>query len=268
LTKKGALEKLERLINEIDQVKSKGRKAPDFKKWKRDTEIAIAYIFGEESRHLNDFNKIGYSLGTYMSSTPSSEFEKAFQRGLENARAILRSMVQEVEEYWDEEEKKEQLKESIYKKKPQEKDKDIFIIHGHDEGLKETVARFISIIGLNPIILHEQPNQGRTIIEKFEANSTSSYAIGLFTPDDLGGSVKAPENLQPRARQNVVFEFGFFIGKIGRENVAALYKKDIELPSDYSGVIYIPIDESGKWKFLLVKELKSVGFNVDANKAL
>lgn len=268
LSKNIALEKLERAVLQVSEIKNKGRKSPDFKKWKRDTEIVISYVFGETSRHLSDFNKISYSLGGFSSSTPDSKFEEAFQRGLENAKAIVRSMIQEVQEYWDEEEKIEPVKEIPLETNSTNMGKDIFIIHGHDEGLKDTVARFLSRIGLNPIILHEQANEGRTIIEKFEANSTTSYAIGIFTPDDLGGIVKSPEKLLPRARQNVVFEFGFFIGKVGRRNVTALYKEGVELPSDYSGVIYIPIDESGNWKFLLVKELKSVGFDIDANKAL
>ena len=142
------------------------------------------------------------------------------------------------------------------------------MIHGHDAGTKETVARFIAQLGLEPVILHEQANQGRTIIEKFEDHSDVGYAIALITPDDTGSSVKEPENVRQRARQNVIFEFGYFLGKLGRKNVAGLVKGDIEAPSDYSGVLYIPIDESGAWRFLLIKELKSVGYEVDANKAI
>ncbi|MEK6901390.1 MAG: nucleotide-binding protein [Nanoarchaeota archaeon] len=269
LTKKLALEKLDRAIHQIDEVKAKSRKAPDFKKWHRDTEVAISYVFGEKSRHLTDFSKVSYSLGAFHSGTPDSEFEGAFRRGLESARAILQSMAQEVQEYWDEEDKTEQpdARPSLEpSQKP--KGKDIFVIHGHDEGLKDAVARFLSKIELNPIILHEQPNQGKTIIEKFEAHASTSYAVALFTPDDIGGSAKSPENLQLRARQNVVFEFGFFIGKLGRNNVTAIYQEGVEMPSDYSGVVYVPLDPVGNWKFLLVKELKSAGFNIDANKAL
>lgn len=271
LTKKIAIEKLNRAIEEIPEIKKLGRKAAEFKKWKRDTEITISYIFGDRSRHLKDFNKINYRLGAFSTRTPEEKFEEVFQRGLDNAKAILSSMVQEVQEYWEESDNEEEELKETKPKNIQTSDlgKDIFIIHGHDDGLKETVARFISQIGLNPIILHEQPNEGRTIIEKFEHNSSATtYAIGLFTPDDVGGSEKEPTELQPRARQNVIFEFGFFIGKLGRNKVAALYKEGVELPSDYSGVIYIPTDESNSWKFLLIKELKSVGFKVDANKAI
>lgn len=269
LSKEISVEKLDRAIRQITEIKRKGRKSPDFKKWKRDTEIAICYVFGESSRHLNDFSKISYHLGIATDSTPESDYEEAFQRGLESAQAILQSMIQEVQEYWDEEENIKKQETGIpFEGNKAQREKDVFIIHGHDEGLKDALARFLLKIGLNPIILHEQANEGKTIIEKFEANATVSYAIGLFTPDDIGGNSKSPGNLQPRARQNVVFEFGFFIGKLGRKNVTALYKDGVELPSDYSGVVYVPVDAAGSWKFLLVKELKSVGFDIDANKAL
>lgn len=116
--------------------------------------------------------------------------------------------------------------------------------------------------------MHEQPSQGRTIIEKFEDHSDVEYAIALITPDDIGSSINDLDNTRQRARQNVIFEFGYFLGKLGRHKVVGLIKGDIEVPSDYSGVLYIPIDESGAWRFLLIKELKSAGYDVDANKAI
>ncbi len=146
--------------------------------------------------------------------------------------------------------------------------RDVFIIHGHDDGTKETVARFIERLGLKPIILHEQPNQGQTIIEKFERYAEVAFAIALLTPDDTGGLSKDEQSLKPRARQNVIFEFGYFMGKLGRQRVCALKKENVETPSDYDGVLYIAFDESGAWKMELVKELKNAGFDVDANLAI
>ena len=147
------------------------------------------------------------------------------------------------------------------------KTRDVFIIHGRDDGTRETVARFISLIGLNPIILHEQPNQGQTIIEKFERYAEVAFAIALLTPDDTGGLSEDEQSLKPRARQNVIFELGYFTGKLGRHRVCALTKGPVDIPSDYYGVLYIPFDESGAWKMELVKELKNAGFDVDANLA-
>ena len=114
------------------------------------------------------------------------------------------------------------------------------------------------------MILQEQPDRNRAIIEKFEEYAQVNFAIALFTPDDFGGL--EGDDPQFRARQNVIFEFGYFIGKYGRDRVRALVKGDVEIPSDYSGVIYIPLGSSGSWKIDLVRELKSAGFNVDANR--
>ncbi len=108
-------------------------------------------------------------------------------------------------------------------------------------------------------------------MEKFDAYGNVSYAVALFTPDDVGESVtkvKTLEDLKPRARQNVVFELGYFIGRRGRSNACALVKGQIDLPSDYSGVIYIPVDDAGAWRYTLVRELRAAGFEVDANRLL
>ncbi|MCD6153547.1 MAG: nucleotide-binding protein, partial [Syntrophobacterales bacterium] len=111
--------------------------------------------------------------------------------------------------------------------------KKIFVVHGRNNEIKEAVARFLEKIGLSPIILHEQPNSGRTIIEKFEQYSNDiSYAVVLLTSDDIGGIKDKNPKLQPRARQNVILELGYFMGRLGRSRVCALYDKGVELPSD------------------------------------
>jgi DNA-binding NarL/FixJ family response regulator len=144
----------------------------------------------------------------------------------------------------------------------------VFIVHGHDDEAKETVARFIEKLGLRAIILHEQPNRGQAVIEKFEDHANVAFAIVLLTGDDVGASEKSPKDLRPRARQNVIFELGFFAAKLGRRRVCALLKADIEVPSDYQGVIYITMDRSGGWRTQLAGELKSAGLDVDLNKIL
>ena len=116
--------------------------------------------------------------------------------------------------------------------------------------------------------MHEQANLGRTIIEKFESHAHVGFAVALLTPDDVGSLKNEKPNLKSRARQNVIFEFGYFIGKLGRERVCALVKSDVEKPSDYDGVLYIPLDDFGGWEKKLIKELKSAGYDVDANRAL
>jgi predicted nucleotide-binding protein len=143
----------------------------------------------------------------------------------------------------------------------------VFLVHGHDEATKEKVARFLEKLGLDVIILHEQVNQGMTIIEKFEQYAAQAgFAVVLFTPDDIGFPLGEEDRKQPRARQNVVLEMGFFIGKLKRERVCVLYKGGVELPSDILGVIYHNIDDADGWKLSVARELKAAGYEVDLNK--
>jgi predicted nucleotide-binding protein len=144
----------------------------------------------------------------------------------------------------------------------------VFIVHGHDVALLNQVARFLEKLNLEPIILFEQPGKGKTIIEKLETNSDTGFAIVLLTPDDLGKRANDPGDTQPRARQNVVFELGYFIGKLNRSNVVALYHESVELPSDYRGIEYIKIDVESGWKLKLAKEMKAAGLDIDMNNAI
>ncbi|ABD79977.1 nucleotide-binding protein containing TIR -like protein domain-like protein [Saccharophagus degradans 2-40] len=145
----------------------------------------------------------------------------------------------------------------------------VFIVHGHDDAAKVTVARFVEKLGLKAIILHEQPDKGQTIIEKFESNASNvGFAIVLLTPDDIASSKATPEDTMPRARQNVVLELGYFCGSLGRDKVCVLYKDEVEIPSDYLGVIYMPFGSGDSWHFKLAREMKSAGLDIDLNSAL
>ena len=142
----------------------------------------------------------------------------------------------------------------------------VFVVHGHDEEAKQSVARCLEKLDLEAVILHEQPNQGRTIIEKFEDYADVSFTVVLLTPDDIGAARDDINNLRPRARQNVVFELGFFIGKLGRQRVCALHKGDVEIPSDFAGVLWVPMDPGGAWRFALGRETRAAGIDVDLNR--
>jgi predicted nucleotide-binding protein len=145
--------------------------------------------------------------------------------------------------------------------------KKVFIVHGHNDAILHESARFIETLGLEVIVLREQPNSGRTIIEKFEDYSDVGFAIVLLTDDDIGGEKGLSiDKMKSRARQNVIFELGYFIGVLERSNVCALYEKGVELPSDFSGILYTEIDNGGMWKFNLAKELKASGYAIDMNK--
>ncbi len=129
----------------------------------------------------------------------------------------------------------------------------IFLVHGQDEGSRESVARFLERLGFDVTILHERANQGRTVIEKFEAHGNSGFAVVLLTPDDEGGE-KGSSPMRSRARQNVLLEWGYFVGRLGRDHVCALRKGDVELPSDMIGLVWIPLDEHGGWKSKLASQ--------------
>jgi len=140
--------------------------------------------------------------------------------------------------------------------------KSIFIIHGRDDALRMEVEAFVREIGYEPIVLAKQRNGGRTIIKKFEDYAAKAfYAIALFTPDDRGGlnnGKGARVQYRNRARQNVVFEYGYFFAKIGRDHVCALHKGDMDMPTDSDGIVYIPYDTEGKWKLQMKGEIQGV----------
>ena len=145
----------------------------------------------------------------------------------------------------------------------------VFVVHGHDQGLKTDVEQFIQQIGLEPIVLHRQPDKGRTLIEKFEQHSDVGYAFILLTPDDIAYAIDqdllpdASRKKEKRARPNVIFEFGFFVGKLGRDRVCCLYKEGVILPSDLDGLVYKKIDGSVESQGMaIIKELKAAGYKI------
>jgi hypothetical protein len=145
----------------------------------------------------------------------------------------------------------------------------VFLVHGRDHGSKDTVARYLERLGLEVIILHERPNQGRTLISKFREESADvGFAVVIMTPDDIGG-LKPTEGqgvLNPRARQNVVFELGFFIGKLGPDRVCALVSGRVEKPSDFEAVVYVEFGPGTEWKNELARELNVAGIPFDHSK--
>jgi len=142
--------------------------------------------------------------------------------------------------------------------------RDIFVVHGRNETIKAEVQAALLKMKLNPIILHEQANRGKTIIEKIEKHSNVSAAIILFTADDIG-KLRTDIDLEQRARQNVIFEAGYFMGKLGREKTIILLENSLKFPSDLDGIAFIPLDENKRWVYDLAKELRDIGFDVDSN---
>jgi predicted nucleotide-binding protein len=142
----------------------------------------------------------------------------------------------------------------------------IFLVHGHDQDIKETVARFLEKIELIPIILKEQPNLNRGIFEKLEKYNDVQFALILLSPDDVGKGKNEQTELKTRPRQNVILELGYFIGLLGRERVCLLRKNVEDFPSDYAGILNIEYDEKGAWKVELGRDLQASGYKIPSEK--
>lgn len=234
---------------------------------KNKTLMLIGKVWDEYSPYFNMYSniKFGINLGLV-----SSEREKRWFIMRRDFIHLLETIIDELELSRDDEFSKAG---STFKYSGIQITSKIFIVHGHDNEMKVEVESIIVKLGLEPVILHEQPNKGRTIIEKFTDYSNVGFAVVLLSPDDLGCSViDYPDKINYRARQNVIMELGFFLGKLKRSKVLPLFRKgsgkDFDLPSDYDGVIYTEYDEGGVWKTKLVRELQEAGYGVDANKII
>lgn len=250
--------KFKGIYDEIDELikKKVDSSTPEFQAWKVKTERFLIKKYGEKSYELNNFKGYPFSLTLYTFDTTKSQFIEACAEDLKAVKAIFANYLEDMQE--DNGDFENDARKSIYTNSY----KKVFIVHGHDAELKEATARLIERQGIKPIILHEQANKGATIIEKIEANSDVQAAICLFTADDVGkGKKEEKDNI--RARQNVVFETGYFIGKLGRKNIVIVSESGIELPSDLQGVVYTNTLE---WKFSLLKELRAIGYQIDYNK--
>lgn len=140
----------------------------------------------------------------------------------------------------------------------------VFIVHGRNVGSATELAGILEGLKLKPIILSEQASGSRTIIEKLEKYSDVGYAFVILTPDDVGGLANSRLDLKNRARQNVILEFGYFMGLLGRDRVCCLYKGDIELPSDMLGVVHVQFNQSLKEVYwYIIKELRAVGYAIE-----
>lgn len=255
MNKDRKIQLIQKQIDDIEGLIGKGE-SQEFSKWNRITRAIILKIFGEESSNIKDFEMISYSLSICGTNTPKESFVRAHDNGLKEAKALLEAFIEEVDLFLDENEIDNDSCKVLNDK--------VFIVHGRDELAKVEVARLLEKLKLKPIILHEQASGGDTIIEKIERHSEVGFAVVLYTPCDIGGLNDNKNNLKFRARQNVVFEHGYLIGKIGRKNVSALVKGQIETPNDISGVVYTPMDDEG-WKLQLAKELRQSGYDVDLN---
>lgn len=250
----------EKLLKEyIDQVESLNyQDETSLDKVRRRGKMLISNLHSEDSTYMTDFKRISF----YPSFAPSSDSYKheCWIQGKTGIVNLVNTMLEESELFGSKKSEKTT-------NNPMKENNKVFIVHGHDDEAKIGVARFIEKLGLKAIILHEQASKGKTIIEKFEEQAlSSSFAIVLLTPDDIGYSKDKKDESNFRARQNVIFELGFFCGVLSRKNVSVLYKDGVEIPNDYLGVVYTNLDQANGWQLSLAKEMKEAGLNIDMNK--
>lgn len=235
MNKKKVIEKLTEQIIKLESLPPYNYHGDntEFDKWKRFTIITIEKLLG--SSHSKEFGNIRFSPGSFLMNSDGHEFIEAHNDGRKKTKAKIESFIEELEEFGEEESKQEN-KEYITMDKSK-----VFIVHGHDNEMKQEVARFI---------------------EKIEEHTNVGFGIVLYSSCDVGG--KSENDLRPRARQNVVFEHGYLIAKLKRQNVTALVKGTIETPGDISGVVYISMSSS--WEVSIAQELDSAGYKIDFNK--
>ena len=256
------LKHLQELLERIPRVREAGVDSTEFKQWREESRVVIRHAFGKDSDQLKTFNKTRFSSVVWSGNFTDSDYQRFFERGLETAKATLNVMIIEVRDYWPSD---DAIESGARTDVADTSNRKVFVIHGHDEAAKHELARFLKQLDLDPVLLGEQPSRSNTVIEKLEEYAAAvSYAVALLTADDVG-SPRQESTTQPRARQNVIFELGYFIGQLGRDHVCALTKGKPEILSNYSGVVYVPMD-SGEWKIALAKELDKAEFDIDMNK--
>lgn len=241
--------KLEKFVQEAKEFAKKDITAsnPDFVAWNNSLIRFMEKNYGNNSTTTKNFKNRSYSLSVWFPGTPTGDFINAYKKDMQVTSKELEILLEEENE------------NSNYKlielgKNKNTSSKKVFIVHGRDDSKKYELSGFLYEQGLKPIILHEQVNNGQTIIEKIEKNSDVGCAIILLTPDDEGKLRDSDLPLKTRARQNVIFEAGYFMGKLGRNRTILLSGVE-ETMSDIDGIVYLNINN---YKSDLLKELKEL----------
>lgn len=227
--------------------------------WSKHNENLLSRLFDntEISDKYDKFSDDIYRTPYDPEPTTSEKFD-IYQKRFENSINSLVKICEQIE-----------IPEEPLEIPPRVFGEEIFIVHGHDEAAKHKIARFIENLDLTATILDEKPSKGQTIFDKFgEHADEAGFAIVLLTGDDVGAPKEKLDNSEPRARQNVILELGYFLHGLGRERVCVLHEEGVELPSDIHGIVYVSLDSADGWKLKLCKELQSVGYSFDMSKVL
>nr|WP_314584137.1 nucleotide-binding protein [uncultured Pseudomonas sp.] len=262
--------RLDECISELDafDIKTLDRgSCPELKALEVSIESTLIRYFGENTSAYKlysgaaglSFYPMSYVIGGVR---PSIDYATPVRRNISESVALLKQAQRALKEDLADHEQSAKPEAGNVQKVLSRK---VFIVHGHDEGAREMLARFLERLGFQSIILHEQANRGGTVIEKIEAHGDVGFAVVLLTPDDEG-CVKNGKP-EPRARQNVLLELGYFLGRLGRDKVCALKRGIVEIPSDFAGVVWESMD-GNNWKQALGRELEAAGYEIDWNRVM
>lgn len=244
----------------IDALEKSSMDEDALLRWYDDTEKTLEHIFvSGGSNYL--FANGGFNLSTNYYTGKRVLHDVNIPR----ANGILRRLISLVDQHHGASQLDHPIKNSV---RPSKENKRVFIVHGHDEAAREKVERLLERFGLEPVVINKKANEGKTILEKIEAHSDVGFAVVLFTPDDIGGSVRDSPPGEKRPRQNVLIELGYFWGKLGRNRVCLLNAIGSAISSDLAGLGYTMLDDRGAWRVELARELKSAGYTIDGNALL
>jgi len=232
-----------------------------FDQWKAKTLADVTNLFpeGDYAELLRRIWAARHVSGQF--GARPEVLQQDFENQRDDSVGLLEGAMHEITEFWE----PDVGPHAVGVNKDARLSRRVFVVHGHDNEMRSEIVRFLEQLDLIPVVLSEEPNQGRTIIEKFEQEANVGYAIVLYSPDD--GC--ADSNLM-RPRQNVVLEQGYFIGTLGRSRVTTLvrHRDSLELPSDVLGVVYVSFDQEGAWKLKLARELLTAEFDIDLNRLI
>jgi predicted nucleotide-binding protein len=248
------LELIQDLLNQAQEISYQNGKRDAVEKR---AEMLFRKIFNDKTPYIKSLKEITYSPQIWHTETPESVFESKFNDGKDKLLNLLRVVYEDL-----------QLNIIPMKSTSIADSRDVYIVHGYNEQMKSVVVRAIEQLKLASVILHEHPDKGKNIFQKFTDYPNPIYVIVLLSADEVAYEKDhSPETAQYRATQNVILELGYFIGKIGRERVLVLHEtvSNFEIPTDYRGIPFVPFDKVGGWISELVKNLTALGIYIDEN---
>ncbi len=260
-----AINRLRRRIADVEAVDPSTieKYSPSLMALQASLDESLGQIFGTVSDRYRRYRRTidwAEDIPSFGGERPLGQYREDVAKGRTEVLAMLNEAVRSLEEWLSEQQMPSPGPTPTTGTALRSPMRKVFIVHGHEEGPLHATARFLEALKFEVVILNERANRNRTIIEKIEANSDVGFAVVLLTPDDEGAKKGSPP--RPRARQNVLLELGYFMAKLTRDRVCVLKRGDVEIPTDFAGVVWVNFDDAGAWKRTLAKEL-SEHFEID-----